>query len=79
MAAQTTAARQGTTKANDDDDSQDAMAAAERQAAGGTKGPAFVAATATKLALPDTTAQDGLTAAPTVNADEIHISDDEDL
>jgi pre-mRNA-splicing factor SYF1 len=81
LAAQTTAARQGTTKANDDDDvdSQDAMAAAERKAAGGTKGPAFVAATATKLALPDTTAQDELTAAPTANTDEIHISDDEDL
>ena len=81
LAAQTMAARQGTTKANDDVvvDSQDAMAAAERQAAGGIKGPAFVAATATKLTLPDATAQDGLTAAPTANADEIQISDDEDL
>lgn len=52
----------------------DAMAAAERQAGGGAKGPAFVASTQNPEKEPEQQPS-----APAANADEIHISDDEDL
>lgn len=72
LAAQTMAARQGAAMDNEGDTSPaDPMAAAERQATG-TKGPAFVAAASSGQ---DTASPD----AAAVNADEIHISDDEDI
>ncbi|KAG6817083.1 hypothetical protein H0H87_012851 [Tephrocybe sp. NHM501043] len=76
LAAETTAAQQGTRKA-DQDEPQDAMAAAESQA-GGVKG--FVAATTTRLPPVDgeeVHAVDG-PVAPAANVDEIHISDDDE-
>ena len=51
---------------------EDAMAAAEKQV-GGDKGPAFIAAKKTALANAATSPE------PAINADEIHISDEEDL
>jgi pre-mRNA-splicing factor SYF1 len=77
LAAQTIAAKNGVEGGKDDDitEAPDAMAAAEKASGGG---PAFVAATKTALHLPaekDDTAAAGATA----NADEIHISDDEDI
>lgn len=78
LAAQTMAARSGGQEAKEDgEESMDAMAAAERQAG---KGPAFVAAKATGPAKADGDEGEA-TAAPaqSTNADEIHISDDEDL
>ncbi|TFK42751.1 spliceosome complex protein [Crucibulum laeve] len=75
LAAQTTAARQGTRKAEEIVE-QDAMAAAEKQAGGGAKGPAFVAAKSGPSNV-DASAESEAPAA--TNADEIHISDDEDL
>ncbi|KAG6874295.1 hypothetical protein C0995_001520 [Termitomyces sp. Mi166 len=74
LAAEATAAKQGTRNAQDEE-SQDAMAAAEKQA-GGVKG--FVAATTTRLPSVDgaeVAAESA--AAPAANVDEIHISDDE--
>ncbi|KAG6854942.1 pre-mRNA-splicing factor syf1 [Blastosporella zonata] len=74
LAAETTAAKQGTRKA-EEDDSQDAMAAAEKQA-GGVKG--FVAATTTRLPPVDGEEVQEDQSAPAANVDEIHISDDEE-
>ncbi|KAG6869083.1 hypothetical protein C0993_003403 [Termitomyces sp. T159_Od127] len=76
LAAEATAAKQGTRKVQEDEP-QDAMAAAEKQA-GGVKG--FVAATTTRLPPVDgeeAPAAKDTTAASTANVDEIHISDDE--
>ncbi|KAE9394990.1 spliceosome complex protein [Gymnopus androsaceus JB14] len=73
IAAQTMAARQGTRQADAVENASDAMAAAEREAG---NAPAFVAATQTAL---HQKATDADAPATTANADEIHISDDEDL
>ncbi|KAG5645896.1 pre-mRNA-splicing factor syf1 [Asterophora parasitica] len=81
LTAETTAAREGTRKAEEEAEERDAMAAAERQA-GGAKGPAFVAAKKTKLPTLEGEAEAAAPAAPTApvtNVDEIHISDDEDI
>ncbi|KAF8078124.1 hypothetical protein FPV67DRAFT_1464273 [Lyophyllum atratum] len=78
LAAETMAARQGTRKAEEEAEALDAMAAAEKQA-GGAKGPAFVAATKTRLPPVDGEAEVVASAtAPVANAEEIHISDDDD-
>ncbi|GLB35126.1 putative HAT (Half-A-TPR) repeats [Lyophyllum shimeji] len=78
LAAETTAARQGTRKAEEEAVAQDAMAAAEKQA-GVLKGPAFVAAKKTKLPTAEGEAEVTPSAtAPVANAEEIHI-DEEDL
>nr|GAT59586.1 predicted protein [Mycena chlorophos] len=80
LAAQTLAAKQGAaatgaTTENGDGEPMDAMAAVEK--AGG--GMAFVAAKQTALPRPDGEAAAATEAsAPVTNADEIHISDDED-
>ncbi|KAJ7684690.1 hypothetical protein DFH06DRAFT_1288921 [Mycena polygramma] len=74
LAAQTIAAKEGTRIAEQEQEATDAMAAAEK--AGG--GPAFVAAKQTALPRPEGETNDVL-ATPAANADEIHISDDEDL
>ncbi|KAF7311579.1 Pre-mRNA-splicing factor SYF1 [Mycena kentingensis (nom. inval.)] len=83
LAAQTIAAKnaQGTAGAGSamDDGPMDAMAATEKAAGGGMS---FVAAKQTALPRPDgeAPAANGNGAAPVAaNADEIHISDDEDL
>ena len=79
LAAQTTAAREGTRKAAEEESvPQDAMAAAERQA-GAAKGPAFVAAKSTAVRNEEDGDDEGgaQTAAQAQNADEIQISDDE--
>ncbi|KAF9072947.1 hypothetical protein BDP27DRAFT_1260964 [Rhodocollybia butyracea] len=77
IAAQTMAARQGTRQADASEDAPDAMTAAEREAG---NAPSFVAATQTAL---NPKADDSNATPPaadsTANADEIHISDDEDL
>ncbi|KAJ7074237.1 hypothetical protein C8F01DRAFT_1099740 [Mycena amicta] len=75
LAAQTIAAKQGAKAVHEQEaaDSMDAMAAAER-ASGGM---AFVAATQTALPKPDGEA--AAADVPVTNADEIHISDDEDI
>jgi pre-mRNA-splicing factor SYF1 len=84
LAAQTVAARQGIELANQEQDTgadADAMAAAERQA-GGSKGPAFVAAKQTASFQPkdaDGVLVPAASVAQEGNADEIHISDDEDF
>lgn len=76
LAAQTMAARQGATLDDEEDTSPaDPMAAAERQATG-TKGPAFVAAASSRQ---DAASSDAAAAPSQANADEIHISDDEDI
>ncbi|KAJ7470312.1 hypothetical protein FB451DRAFT_1368272 [Mycena latifolia] len=73
LAAQTIAAKQGTRIAEQEAEATDAMAAAEKANA-----PAFVAAKQTALPQPEGETNDA--AAPAAaNADEIHISDDEDL
>lgn len=80
LAAQTISARKNHPHEDQDEGAAaDPMAAAERQAGGGTKGPAFVAAK-TKSGL-ESTAEQNAAAAPatTTNAEEIQISDDEDL
>ncbi|KAF9452876.1 TPR-like protein [Macrolepiota fuliginosa MF-IS2] len=75
LAAQTLAARQGSQGAREDsEEPQDAMATAERQAG---KGPAFVAAKTTGPPKADSDAN--ALPAQSTNADEIHISDDEDI
>jgi pre-mRNA-splicing factor SYF1 len=74
LAAQTIAARQGATLEEEDSTQPDPMAAAERQA-NGTKGPAFVAAKLSGTKSTETTEEVPPSQA---NADEIHISDDED-
>ncbi|KXN90512.1 Pre-mRNA-splicing factor SYF1 [Leucoagaricus sp. SymC.cos] len=79
LAAQTVAARQGSQgEKEESEEPQDAMAAAERQVG---KGPAFVAAksTAPKAVDGDEAGTKAAAPAPTSNADEIHISDEEDL
>jgi pre-mRNA-splicing factor SYF1 len=73
LAAQTIAAKQGTKIAEQEAEATDAMAAADK-----ANGPAFVAAKQTALPRPEGETNDVL-AAPAANADEIHISDDEDL
>ncbi|KAL0580225.1 pre-mRNA-splicing factor syf1 [Marasmius crinis-equi] len=70
IAAQTVAAK-GDGKRPDIEEAPDAMAAAEKQAGG------FVAAT--KTALHTKAPEDGPAAVAAANADEIHISDDEDI
>ncbi|KAG6909843.1 hypothetical protein DXG01_015116 [Tephrocybe rancida] len=76
LTAETTAAKQGTRKA-EEDAPQDAMAAVEKQA-GTVKG--FVAATTTRLPPVDgEEAEAADAAAPAANVDEIHIDDDDDL
>jgi len=71
IAAQTIAARDGTRKTDgNDDEPQDAMAAAEKQK--GANG--FVAASSNPRA-----AEQGDEPAEAGNADEIHISDDEEI
>ncbi|KAI0047958.1 spliceosome complex protein [Auriscalpium vulgare] len=81
LAAQTVAARSGATKDTDlGSMSTDPMAAAEREAGGGKAGPAFVSAKHTALPRPKgESAESAVDAADTANADEIHISDDEDI
>ena len=74
----------GTKNAKDVEESkepQDAMAAAEKQAHGGTNGPLFVAAKKTGNVQPQTDgdAQPTAALAQAANAEEIHISDDEDI
>jgi len=79
LAAQTIAARSGGQVAKENREEQlDAMAAAERQA---EKGPSFVAAKATAPPEVDGDEPEPKTTDPvqSTNADEIHISDDEDL
>lgn len=79
LAAQTVAARSGGQVAKENREEQlDAMAAAERQA---EKGPSFVAAKATAPPEVDGDESEPKTTDPvqSTNADEIHISDDEDL
>ncbi|KAJ7582595.1 hypothetical protein C8J56DRAFT_223714 [Mycena floridula] len=78
LAAQTIAAREGAAVAEDEAAPTDAMAAAEKQAGGGTRGTAFVAATTTALPRPDNE-ENGEAEPAETNVDEIHISDDEDL
>jgi pre-mRNA-splicing factor SYF1 len=75
LAAQTVAARQGNQISKENgEEPQDAMAAAEKQAG---KGPAFVAAKATGSFKP---AENNVAPSDQPrNADEIHISDDEDI
>ncbi|KNZ75336.1 Pre-mRNA-splicing factor SYF1 [Termitomyces sp. J132] len=76
LAAEATAAKQGTRNAQEDEP-QDAMAAAEKQV-GGVKG--FVAATTTRLPPVDgeeAPAAEESAAVPAANVDEIQISDDE--
>jgi pre-mRNA-splicing factor SYF1 len=77
LAAQTIAAREGSQKVFEEDiaAAQDPMAAAERQA-GGAKGPAFVAAKQTAIRSEDVDVDQP--PASQANADEIHISDDDD-
>lgn len=77
LAAQTTAARQGAALDDDEEDAAqaDPMAAAEKQA-DGTKGPAFVTA---KHGAKQADATEEAVAPSQANADEIHISDDEDI
>ena len=71
------AAKEGEQEDDDDDIPADPMAAAERQAAGGAKGPAFVAAKqSTNVRLEEAPPP---AAVPVQNEDEIQISDDEDL
>ncbi|KAF4604099.1 pre-mRNA-splicing factor syf1 [Pleurotus pulmonarius] len=77
LAAQTMAARQGAAQTEEDEEEQDAMAAAEKQAGAGTNGPAFVAATKTAVPRPDDSGEKNVETSA-ANADEIHISDDED-
>ena len=75
LAAQTMAARQGMRKP-EEVEVEDAMTAAEKQV-GGDKGPAFIAA---KKTVSPQEADAAMTSPkPTANADEIHISDEEDL
>jgi pre-mRNA-splicing factor SYF1 len=74
LAAQAIAASEGNKPASQDDEDYDPMAAAEKQANGGAKGPAFVAATKTALHKP----QETQASAPVANTDEIQISDEED-
>ena len=76
LAAQTIAARQGATLEEENDSQADPMAAAERQA-NGTKGPAFVAAKHSGTKPTETTEE--VVPPSQTNADEIHISDDEDI
>ena len=77
LAAQAIAASEGHKPVSQDDEDHDPMAAAEKQATGGAKGPAFVAATKTALHKPqETTASQA--SVPVANTDEIQISDDED-
>lgn len=80
LAAQMAVKANGQGNADEDEDDEggapaDAMAAMERQAAGGAKGPAFVAAKSN----PVVRQEESTPAAATGNEDEIHISDDEDL
>ncbi|KAJ2916820.1 hypothetical protein MD484_g3570, partial [Candolleomyces efflorescens] len=74
LAAQAIAASEGNKPTSQDDEDYDPMAAAEKQAGGGAKGPAFVAATKTALHKP----QEAQASAPVANTDEIQISDEED-
>jgi len=79
LAAQTIAARSGGQAGKESREEQlDAMAAAERQA---EKGPSFVAAKATASLEVDEDESVPKATDPvqSTNADEIHISDDEDL
>ncbi|KAJ7090252.1 hypothetical protein B0H15DRAFT_907153 [Mycena belliarum] len=73
LAAQTIAAKQGTRIAEQEAEATDAMAAAEKANA-----PAFVAAKQTALPRPEGENNDAPVPAAGANADEIHISDDED-
>ncbi|KAK7023926.1 hypothetical protein R3P38DRAFT_3270198 [Favolaschia claudopus] len=76
LAAQTIAAKQGTRISDSQgEEATDAMAAAEKAAGAG---PAFVAAKQTALPRPEGEVSEEASAAA-ANADEIHISDDEDL
>lgn len=74
IAAQMAQSQMSGADAEDDTPPADAMAAAERQA-GGTKGPAFVAATQST----NIRQQEAEPSTQAANEDEIHISDDEDL
>ncbi|KAG5653258.1 hypothetical protein H0H81_001418 [Sphagnurus paluster] len=74
LAAETTAARQGTRK-EEETEVHDAMAAVEKQAGG----PAFVAAKKTTLPALEGEPEADVPAAPVANVDEIHIDDDDDL
>lgn len=79
IAAQTMAAQQGTRQADNNatEEASDAMAAAEREAG---SAPSFVAAKQTALhPQPQPDAAASATAMTAANADEIHISDEEDL
>ncbi|KIK63667.1 hypothetical protein GYMLUDRAFT_40747 [Collybiopsis luxurians FD-317 M1] len=74
IAAQTMAAREGTRQADAEEEAPDAMAAAEREAG---NAPSFVAAKQTALH-PKSDSNTAPAAASIANADEIHISDDEE-
>jgi pre-mRNA-splicing factor SYF1 len=77
LAAQTVAAQQGGQGSREDtEELMDAMATAEKQAG---KGPAFVAAKTTAKVDGDETGTKDVAPVQSTNADEIHISDDEDL
>ncbi|KAF5324803.1 hypothetical protein D9611_004504 [Ephemerocybe angulata] len=77
LAAQTIAASEGNKRAlSEGPEDNDPMAAAEKQANGGVKGPAFVAAK--KTALPKPAEEAGAQpAAKVANSEEIQIEDDE--
>ncbi|KAF8163140.1 protein prenylyltransferase [Crassisporium funariophilum] len=80
LAAQTISARQGNKAAAEDNEAPDAMSAAEKQANNGTNAPAFVSAKQTGIA-PQADEDSSKETAPVQanNADEIQISDDEDM
>ncbi|KAF6765001.1 spliceosome complex protein [Ephemerocybe angulata] len=77
LAAQTIAASEGNKRAlSEGPEDTDPMAAAEKQANGGVKGPAFVAAKKTALSKPAEEAG-AQPAAKVANSEEIQIEDDE--
>ncbi|EGO21615.1 hypothetical protein SERLADRAFT_451634 [Serpula lacrymans var. lacrymans S7.9] len=80
LAAQTISAKQGNGQITDDiaSGATDAMAAAEQQA-GGTNGPAFVAAKKTVFQRGADAVEPSEGVAQEANAEEIHISDGEDF
>lgn len=73
IAAQMASKQKDVQDEDEEDESVDAMAAAERQA-GATKGPSFVPSTQSV-----NIRQQEQPPPPAANAEEIHISDDEDL
>lgn len=79
LAAQTISARQGTKKGDESPaELGDAMAAAEQQAYKGANGPAFVSASKAAEGQ-NAPSEDAPPDTPAANADEIQISDEEDM